>query len=198
MLNAPRMAAALVGFLKTFGLAMRLQSAEPDLSFWDAYEHAAAAVDAATADVQPELLLAIAFVESRFDVTALSRVEGNHRRAGRYPSTTPPANLNKRGSMYCGPLQTFAGSWAECMSMRDPHVAYAAGADELQRGLRDKRVRGDGTRALAGHGCGNHGVTTGKCNFYPQRVLWQERRFAMGLPRASHAPVAQARTAPRS
>jgi len=192
------MAAALVGFLKTFGLAMRLQAAQPDLAFWDAYDHAAAAVDASTAHVEPELLLAIAFVESRFDVTATSRVEGKRRRTGHYASMNPPANLNAKQSMYCGPLQTFAGSWAECISLRDPHAAYAAGADELEHWLRDRRVRGDVTRALAGHGCGNHGVTTGKCNFYPQRVLWQQRRFAMGLTPANHATQAQARTAPRS
>lgn len=198
MLNAPRMAAALVGFLKTFSLAMRLQAAQPDLSLWDAYDHVSAAVDASTADIQPELLLAIAFVESRFDVTATSRVEGKRRRTGRYASTTPPANLDAKKSLFCGPLQTFASSWTECMAMRDPHAAYAAGADELEQWLRDRRVRGDITRALAGHGCGNHGVRTGKCNFYPQRVLWQERRFALGLPRANHAPQAQARATPRS
>jgi hypothetical protein len=188
---------AVVGLIRTFGLAMRLQSAQPDLSFLDAYEHASAAVDASTAHVAPELLLAIAFVESRFDVTATSRVEGRKRRTGHYASTTPPANLNVRQSMYCGPLQTFAGSWSDCISLRDPHTAYAAGADELEHWLRDKRVRGDVTRALAGHGCGNHGVTTGKCNFYPQRVLWQQRRFALGLPAANHNEVL-ARSAPRS
>ncbi len=188
---------ALVGLIRTFGLAMRLQAAEPELTFFDAYDHAAAAVDASTAHVPPELLLAIAFVESRFDVTATSRVEGKKRRTGHYARTTPPANLNTRQSMYCGPLQTFAGSWSDCISLRDPHVAYAAGADELEHWLRDKRVRGDLSRALAGHGCGNHGVTTGKCNFYPQRVLWQERRFALGLAPANHN-VAQARATPRS
>lgn len=186
---------ALLTMIKAVGLAMRLQVAQPELSFWDAYEHAAAAVDASTPRVQPELLLAIAFVESRFDVTATSRVEGRKRRTGHYAGTTPPASLNTRMSMYCGPLQTFAGSWSECISLRDPHVAYAAGADELEKWLRDKRVRGDITRALAGHGCGNHGVTTGKCNFYPQRVLWQERRFAAGIAPAVHT---EARRAPRS
>jgi hypothetical protein len=183
------MAAGVIGLLKTIGLAMRLQAAQPELPLLDAYAHAAAAVDASTEHVQPELLLAIAFVESRFDVTATSRVEGKHRRTGHYAGITPPSNLNARQSMYCGPLQTFAGSWSDCISLRDPHVAYAAGADELEHWLRDKRVRGDVTRALAGHGCGNHGVNTGKCNFYPQRVLWIQRRFA--------GPVL-ARTAPRS
>ncbi len=186
---------ALLTILKVMGLAMRLSVAEPELSFGDAYAHASAAVDASTAHVQPELLLAIAFVESRFDVTATSRVEGRKRRTGHYASTLPPSNLNTRTSLYCGPLQTFAGSWSECMAMRDPHVAYAAGADELETWLRDKRVRGDITRALAGHGCGNHGVTTGKCNSYPQRVLWQQRRFAAGIAPAVHA---EARRAPRS
>ena len=186
---------ALLTMLRAVGLAMRLQAAQPELSFWDAYENASAAVEASTPDVQPELLLAIAFVESRFDVTATSRVEGRKRRTGHYAGTTPPSNLNTKMSMYCGPLQTFAGSWSECMAMRDPHVAYAAGADELETWLRDKRVRGDITRALAGHGCGNHGVTTGKCNRYPQRVLWQERRFAAGLAPAVHT---DARRAPRS
>ena len=186
---------ALLTIMKVLGLAMRLSVAQPQLSFWDAYENAAAAVEASTAHVQPELLLAIAFVESRFDVTATSRVEGHKRRTGHYASTTPPPSLNTRMSMYCGPLQTFAGSWSECMAMRDPHVAYAAGADELERWLRDKRVRGDITRALAGHGCGNHGVTTGKCNLYPQRVLWQERRFAAGIAPAVHT---EARRTPRS
>jgi hypothetical protein len=186
---------ALLTIIKVLGLAMRLQAAQPELSWWNAYDHAAAAVDASTTRVPPELLLAIAFVESRFDVTATSRVEGRKRRTGHYASTTAPANLNKRMSMYCGPLQTFAGSWDECMAMRDPHVAYAAGADELETWLRDKRVRGDITRALAGHGCGNHGVTTGKCNSYPQRVLWQQRRFAAGIAPAVHT---EARRAPRS
>jgi len=187
--------AALLSIIKTVGLAMRLGVAEPELGFWDAYEHAEAAVDASTAHVQPELLLAIAFVESRFDVTATSRVEGRRRRTGHYAGTTPPANLNAKQSMYCGPLQTFAGSWNECIALRDPHAAYAAGADELEKWLRDRRVRGDITRALAGHGCGNHGVTTGKCNLYPQRVLWQQRRFAAGIAPAVHV---EAQRTPRS
>jgi hypothetical protein len=181
---------ALLTLIKVMGLAMRLQAADPRLSLEDAYENASAAVDASTDHVQPELLLAIAFVESRFDVTATSRVEGTRRRASRYPSTRPPANLNKKKALYCGPLQTLARSWNECLALRDPHVAYAAGASELETWLRDRRVRGDITRALAGHGCGNHGVTTGKCNYYPQRVLWQERRFSV-----THA---EARRTPRS
>jgi hypothetical protein len=132
---------------------------------------------AANDKVSAELLLAMAFVESRFDVQALSRVEGKRRRGGHWPSTEPPKRLRKGASLYCGPLQTFAASWDECLSQRDLSVAYLAGAKEVGSWLKDRRVRGDMTRALAGYGCGNRGVRTGKCNRYPGRVLWQKKRI---------------------
>jgi hypothetical protein len=97
---------------------------------------------------------------------------------GHYASTSPPADLAPHASLYCGPLQTFAGSWHDCMQMRELPVAYAAGAAELEQWLRDKRVRGDLALALAGHGCGNFGVATGRCNMYPARVLWIARKLA--------------------
>ncbi len=168
----------ILAFLRHVELALRLHAAVPSLDLVDAYAHVAAATDAATPHVQPELLLAIAFVESRYDPTATSRVEGARRKTGSYPSTTPPATLAPHASLYCGPLQTFAGSWRECLALRDLHAAYAAGAGELETWLRDRRVRGDLSLALAGHGCGNFGVSTGKCNGYPTRVLWIARRFA--------------------
>ncbi len=175
------MSASVIVFLRHLELAMRLHSAVPSLELADAFAHAEAASRAATAHVDAELLLAIAFVESRFDPTATSRVEGGKRRTGHYPSTAAPAHLDAHASLYCGPLQTFAGSWAECVALRDLRTAYAAGADELEHWLRDKRVRGELTLALAGHGCGNHGVATGKCNSYPGRVLW--------IARTLHAPA---------
>ena len=186
---------ALTLFLKHVELAIRLHAAVPELELVDAYAHAGAAIDAATPRVQPELLLAIAFVESRFDTTATSRVEGRRRRTGHYASSSPPAGLDRRASLYCGPLQTYAGSWSECMAMRALPAAYAAGVAELESWLRDRRVGGDVSRALAGHGCGNHGVTTGRCNSYPGRVLWTERRFGSGMPPREHV---QARPAPRA
>jgi hypothetical protein len=182
--------------LKLIVLALRLHSTVPALGWSEVFDHAVAAEQAATAHVQPELLLAIAFVESRFDATATSRVEGSTRRTGRYPSTAPPPNLAEKTSLYCGPLQTFAGSWRECMALRALPNAYAAGASELEQWLRDRRVRGDVVRALAGHGCGNHGVLTGRCNAYPERVLSMWRVFTIGV---AHRPSpVQARVAPRT
>jgi hypothetical protein len=77
-------------------------------------------------------------------------------------------------------LQTHAKSWDACIAQRDLVVAYRAAAAELTSWLRDKRVRGDLSRALAGYGCGNHGVRTGKCNRYQGRVLWQASKLAGG------------------
>jgi hypothetical protein len=166
---------SIILFLRHLELAMRLHTAVPTLDLVDAYAHAEAATEAATAHVEPELLLAIAFVESRFDPTATSRVEAGKRKTGHYASTLAPPQLDRGTSLYCGPLQTFAGSWADCVALRRLPAAYGAGAGELEQWLRDKRVRGDLVLALAGHGCGNRGVTTGKCNHYPDRVLWIAR-----------------------
>lgn len=169
-------------FLQHVGLVLNLHSAMP-IDSLEAVAHVHAASSASTEHVSAELLLAMAYVESRYDETAVSRVEGTKRVVGSYPSTTPPKNLRKGASLYCGPLQTFAKNWDECMKQRDLKVAYATAAKELEHWLRDRRVRGDMTRALAGYGCGNHGVKTGKCNRYPGRVLWQARRLTTSTPR---------------
>lgn len=182
-------------FLRHLELALRLHSAVPTLDVIDAYEHAAAACEASTDQVEPELLLAVAFIESRFDPTATSRVEGASRKTGHYAGFAPPPALDPHASLYCGALQTFAASWSECLSLRDLPKAYAAAVSELETWLHDKRVRGDVTRALAGHGCGNYGVTTGRCNAYPARVLRIEHRFS--IRRDANVRV-QARSMPRS
>src|SRR5215216_4891913 len=122
-------------------LALRLSQLVPALPYHVAYTHADAAVEAAQPALPPELLLAIAYIESRFDATATSRVEGRVRQTGSYPSTQPPRAL--RGSLYCGPLQTYAASWSQCLAMREPARAYGAAARELAQWIRDPRVRGN-------------------------------------------------------
>ena len=180
-------------FISTFfphlALALRLSAAAPWMPPEVAYAHAEAASDAATEQVPAELLLGIAFVESRFDPAAVSRVEGRTRKTGHYASTAAPASLDRRSALYCGPLQTYAPSWSACIGMRDLGTGYAAAVAELTQWLRDRRVHGSTVRALAGHGCGNYGVLTGQCNGYPQRVLDMTRRFRdHGPARPSSAP----------
>jgi hypothetical protein len=180
----------IVSTLSNALLALRLMTAVPALSPAVAYDHAAAANAAATRYVSPELLLGIAFVESRYDPTATSRVERGVRHTGAYPSTTPPYDLDPGTSLYCGPLQTYASSWSRCLAARDLASGYATGADEIGQWLRDPRVRGDVTLALAGHGCGNAGVMTGGCNTYPARVLavaaWIAHPRPAPLPRRTN------------
>jgi hypothetical protein len=168
---------ALTLVLKHLELCLRLHAAVPWLDPQVASDHVMAAQAAATGPVTSELLLGMAFVESRFDPLAVSRVEGGIRKTGRYPSTAAPARLNPRTSLYCGPLQAFAPSWPACMQMRDLTTGYAAAASELTQWLRDQRVRGNVPLALAGHGCGNYGVRTGSCNGYQSRVLRMERQL---------------------
>jgi hypothetical protein len=162
-------------------LALRVHAAIPAVDMADALEHASAAVDASSPAIPADLLVSIAFIESRFDTTATSRVESGVRKTGHYPSTAPPRNLG--GTLYCGPLQTYAASWSECIAMRVPETAYAAGVAELTKWLRDRRVRGNITLALAGHGCGNAGVLTGQCHNYPARVMWVRALLAHAMPK---------------
>ena len=192
LLRAQRMSTVLI-LLHRFLLATKLHNAVPALSFEDAYAHSHAAIEATLATpgvVDSELLLAMAYIESRYQPTAVSRVIAGKRQTGVYTSTIAPRQLDRRASLFCGPLQTYARSWRECIGMRDLHVAYPTAVGELQRWLRDRRVRGDMRRALAGYGCGNLGVTTGRCNRYPERVLAVERRISSmptnRAPRASN------------
>ncbi len=160
----------IVIVLTKLELALRLTSAAPHLDLVTAYQHASAAVDHATPRVPAELLLGVAYVESRFDPTATSRIEGSVRRTGSYPSRRPPRG-GVHGSLFCGPLQTYARTWQGCLEMRDLAVGYQAGVKELGQWLRDRRVDGDVRRALLGHACGNAGLRAGRCRGYPARVL---------------------------
>jgi len=153
----------------------------------DAYLHAQAAVRAASDRVKPELLLAIAYTESKFDAFALSRVEGSKRRVGRWESQEPPKRLRKGASMFCGPLQTRALTWEDCLAQRDLLTAYKAGVKEIEEWLDNKYVHGNISRALAGFGCGTQGAKSGHCsNAFQSRILAYARKIEAGhaLPKS--------------
>lgn len=171
---------SLLLFLQHVGLAFRLHAATP-LDAIDSIAHVHAAMAAATDQVPAELLLGMAYVESRFNRFALSRIERGHRVMGVWPSREPPRYLTKNTSMFCGVTQTRAFKWDVCLERRNLDVAYSMAASELGNWLRDRRVRGNLDVALAGYACGNHGVKTGKCNRYPARVKYQARRFAVTI-----------------
>lgn len=135
--------------------------------------HATAATIAAReTQLEPELLLAVAWVESRFDASATSRVVNGKRKTGSWTSWWEPAGSGPR---FCGVMQTIAGSdWAACVDQRALLVGYRTGAAELRAWLR--MSRGDIRAALNGHGCGVVGMTAG-CRGYADRVLAIARRL---------------------
>ena len=160
-------------------LALRLLAAHPTLDASAAYRHADAAIAAATARVKPELLLAIAFTETKLDAMALSRVEGGQRRVDRWESREPPKRWRKGTSLFCGPLQTQARTWDECLAQRDLPTAYATGVKEIEQWLDEPVGRGNLARALAGFGCGTEGARAGTCsNAFEARVLGRARELA--------------------
>lgn len=138
--------------------------------------HATAATIAAReSGLEPELLIAVAWVESRFDASATSRIERGARKTGSWPSTERAGN----GPRFCGVMQTIAGGdWADCLAQRSLLVGYRTGAAELRAWLR--LSRGDLRAALDGHGCGVAGMTAG-CRGYAGRVLAIARRLRAGV-----------------
>lgn len=173
--------------LQHVGIALRLTSAHPTMDVADAFLHARAAVAASTKRVKPELLLAIAYTESKFDPMSLSRVEGKSRRVGRWGADEPPKRLRKGATMFCGPLQTVARTWDQCLAQRDLVTAYRTGVKEIEEWLDNELVRGKMSRALAGFGCGTSGARSGTCsNAFQARVLSYTRKIEAGraLPKS--------------
>jgi hypothetical protein len=166
-------------------------------------EQARMHVEAATAaaleyELPVELLLGVAYVESRYDARALSRLECETnvpescvRKTGVWPLATKPPKA--RPSWYCGPLQSGGYvSWATCQKMRtDVTYGYAAGARELVTWLNDSRCRNlkDGQRlrcALAGHNGGNAALAHAATHKYVDWVLLARDRVIKFATFAEH------------
>lgn len=126
-------------------------------SLWPSYharEIPRHAVEHETAMVSAELLLAIAYHESRFDSTAVSRVK----------------RKNGSTALFCGITQATARDEADCVALRDDATAIARTIDELQKweamcvrlhaGNPGKPVRFDEC-ALAGYAEGMAGARRG-------------------------------------
>ena len=101
----------------------------------EAFDNVDAAISAAEATgIDADLLLAMAYVESRFSPYSLSRLECKNkvckRVTGTWTGDEPPKGAHP--TWYCGVLQTGGSiSWDECMSMRDLETGYLAGAKHL-------------------------------------------------------------------
>lgn len=122
--------------------------------------------------VENDVSIAIgqAWVESRFDPKAVSRVVGNHRESGHWDGGFAS---NWRGPYFCGLWQVQANTEEDCIAMRDPLTSWFKRRDELHTWLRF--CKGDVTCALDGYGCGVAGAREKRCNHYAERVLWRAR-----------------------
>lgn len=150
----------------------------PTLSTDVAAAHVAAATTAARENgLEPALLLSMAYIESRYQPEATSRVEKGKRKTGLWASDKPAGT----GPWFCGVMQTQAKfDWKSCLAQRDIVTAYATGASELAKWV--KQTRGDIAKALRGYGCGNWGVAN-TCNNYENRVFAWKRRI-LSVPRS--------------
>ena len=128
----------------------------PDIRRQDAITAADAAALVETRRFPAELLLSIAWGESRFE----------------------SATTNAYGRV-CGPMQTMARSRADCELMQQvPAYGFAAGVRELQAWARDRRTHGRLDLVLLGFACGN-AAFDGTCRKleYPSWVIHRMRRL---------------------
>lgn len=137
-----------------------------------AFIHAAAAKMVETVNVSAELLLSLAFVESRYQPSATSRVENGVRKVG-IPKWEYP-NRNISGPYFCGVTQVMADmSWKKCLELRDIFLAYRTAVNELEVWLKSPYCQNSGNLmqcALWGYG-GGHPAIKAKTSTYPARVI---------------------------
>lgn len=135
-----------------------------------------AAEMAETKDVSAELLLSLAYSESRYNPRATSRVEKGVRNTTLPLWETPPKTVS--GPYFCGVTQADARmSWKKCMELRNIFTAYETTAKELGRWLRVPQCRTADDRmrcALLGYGGGFPAISA-ETSTYPARVLGRAR-----------------------
>lgn len=143
----------MLHLLRTLTLIVRTMSL-PDVEPERVLPAVIAAVDAETDEFPAELLLAIAWGESRFD----SSVRTGHA---------------------CGIMQTIPKRDSDCAAWRDPSAAFAAGVAELNEWMHDHRTHGDVHLVLLAQACGNSAFA-GTCakTRWPGWVL--ARAFRLG------------------
>lgn len=164
-------------------MAATLQHHNPMYLTYDAaLYHVVAAKLASTDDVSAELLLGMAYVESRYTPLATSRVEGEIRKTGVPSWSTPDSEVH--GPYFCGVTQADARfSWKRCLELRNIFEAYKTSAHELTLWLRHPLCRASDNPlqcALWGYGGGKPAIEL-RTSTYPGRVMSR----AMALHRAT-------------
>lgn len=159
--------------MSTIPALIALLTLWPDGPVDEYSSHVEAATRAAAEyDLDADLLLAMAFVESNHSTDKVS---------------------NARGAAHCGPMQVHADSAEHCAQMRELDFGYHEGARTLRQWL--FYARGDVRSALRGYGCGwqladgapvKPARPADHCNNYDGRVL----RINAWITRAARVSLA--------
>lgn len=139
--------------------------------------HVSAAMAAETPEMPAELLLSMAYLESRYDPRATSRVFKGKREGGIPKWKTPPKGVS--GPYFCGVTQVTAGySWTRCLEFRDIRLAYKTAVHEGIKWQKACRKDRELLRcALWGYG-GGYPAIKKRTSTYPARVLSRAQRIS--------------------
>jgi hypothetical protein len=134
-----------------------------------AHVQALAALRAETPKISAEVLLGLAWVESRYYPNAVSRIEGGIRKTGFPKWTSPPAGTY---NFHCGVTQIGAGrSWKRCQELQDVFLAYKQAVVHLNSWLSPRICNGNLYCALTGYNGGFPAIKVG--TRYAATVMWR-------------------------
>lgn len=156
--------------LNAIGLGQAVLEVSPRtyLNAKEATIQAQAALEAETPDIPAEVLLGIAWVESRYYPTAVSRIEKDSRVTGIPNWKSPPKGTR---SFFCGVTQINAGnSWKKCREARDVFLAYRTTVKELTAWMSPRICGKDLRCALTGYSGGFRALKS-KTRLYANYVL---------------------------
>jgi hypothetical protein len=173
--------AAFCFFIRTLEIADAAFETSPGtyLTKEGSYEQARAALKAATPEISAEVLLGLAWVESRYHAGAVSRVEDGKRVTGVPRWKSPPSGTR---SFFCGVTQVSAGdSWKKCREFQDVHLAYQTAIIELNRWLAPRVCNHNLVCALTGYNGGFPAIKVG--TRYAATVMWRSRLIKRALHR---------------
>lgn len=129
----------------------------------ESYVQTSAAMLAATPEIAAEVLLSMAWIESRYYPTAVSRIENGVRITGVPTWNYPPRGA---GSFFCGVTQISAGnSWEKCLRARNVFSAYQETIKELKQWMSPKICGHDLRCALTGYSGGFPAIKSGTNNY---------------------------------
>lgn len=160
-----------------FGDALFEVSSRTYLTKETSYEQARAALEVSTQEIPTEILLAMAWLESRYSTNVVSRLENGIRKTGIPAWKTPPKNTR---SFFCGVTQASAGnSWSKCQKLHNISIAYRTTVFELTKWLSPRICNHNLNCALTGYSGGFPAIKFG--NHYAATIKYRASMIKKAL-----------------